>query len=54
MMASRAVKAINRTYHNRYTKKSAKGLGIYAGQLPGLPRGIHSKTADPCQCGRCS
>ncbi len=53
-MASRYVKAINRTYRQRHVKKSAKGHGVYARQLPGMPQGIHSATAKPCRCGRCS
>jgi hypothetical protein len=54
---SRAYRLGNNTYKQRHGKKSAKGQGIYADQLPGLPRGVHDamrKSEDPCQCGRCN
>lgn len=58
-MASRLVKAWNRTYKTRHVRKPQKGIGIYADQLPGLARGIHSDARSKdgrnlCRCGRCS
>lgn len=46
----------NITYKRRHIRKSAKGQGIYADQLPGNPRGVHNSNANvenPCHCGRC-
>jgi hypothetical protein len=45
----------NHSYKRRHEKKSAKGQGIYALQLPGHPSGVHSVSAkQACRCGRCS
>lgn len=55
-MASRIVKDINRSYKQRHVRKPGKGAGVYADQLPGMPRGIHSALAakeHACRCGRC-
>jgi hypothetical protein len=57
-MASKAVHlGINRGYAARYYPKRVKGQGIYADQLPGMPRGVHAARGPgdvPCRCGRCS
>jgi hypothetical protein len=54
-LASKYVKQINGGYRSRYTKKVAKGHGIYAYGLPGTRNGIHATASkDGCQCGRCS
>jgi hypothetical protein len=55
-MASRIVKSINRSYIARHAKKSSKGLGIYAYQLPGVgPNGVHVQAMKGgCKCGGCS
>ena len=55
-MASKHVKSINSGYKHRYTKKSAKGQGVYAHGLPGTPNGVHlsDTRARDCRCGGCN
>jgi hypothetical protein len=50
---------VNNGYRARYRKKPAKGVGVYALQLPGAgPNGVHVRSAPgqdaPCLCGGCS
>ena len=49
-MASKKVKALNQTYHQRYVRKTSKGAGIYATGLPGTPNGIHLRGRGKCRC----
>lgn len=55
-VASKAVKIINSGYAQRYRRKSAKGLGIYALQPKGAgPNGVHDAARGAtCRCGGCS
>lgn len=53
-MANKLVKKLNESYKQRYRKKSSKGAGVYAYQLPGMgPNGTHTRDKN-CRCGGCS